>query len=395
VNASNWGDLPMLWLLALVPVLVVAFAFDGQRRRRVLEKIGHLPMIRRMTASTSPARRRWKAMLTVAAVAMLVTAVARPQMQGKGRLTENRGLDLVVALDFSKSMLARDVYPSRLDRAKAELGRLIDTLKGDRVGLVAFAGETLSYPLTVDYEAAKLFWRDLGPDDMPVGGTDLGRAIDAGRDLLKHAREAELKRRPTGRRPGQVILLLTDGEDTEGKGVEAARAAAREGIKIFTLGIGSNDRPFVQTFDEDGKPNGMLQDPDGRPVRVGLDEAALRQMAAVSGGDYVAVDPQRFGVERVQQAIANLERTEEEARFEREPDDVGRFLLVPAFLVLLLGALVRERRRVTAEVAEAQPKAAEAQRGSGNRAANATPTARTVASSRPTTGEVRTQGKAA
>jgi len=345
MNATNWGHLQMLWALAIVPVLVVAYAFDGQRRRRALERIGHLPMIRRMTASISSARRRWRAVLTVAAVAGLTTTLARPQAQGKGRLTENRGLDLVVALDFSKSMLARDVYPSRLERAKAELGRLIDSLKGDRVGLVAFAGETLSYPLTVDYEAAKLFWRDLQPDDMPVGGTDLGRAIHAAGELLKQSREAELKRRPNAKRhPAQVILLLTDGEDTEGRGADAARTAAAEGVKIFTLGIGSNERPFVQTFDEDGKPSGMLSDGDGRPVRVGLDDAALRQIAQLSGGEYLTVDPQRFGVERVQAAIAGLERTEEEARFEREPDDVGRFILVPAFLLLVLGAIVRERR---------------------------------------------------
>jgi Ca-activated chloride channel family protein len=349
MNASNWGNLQLLWALAIVPVLVIAYAFDGQRRRRALERIGHLPMIRRMTASISPARRRWKAVLTVAAVALLVTTLARPQMQGKGRLTENRGLDLVVALDFSKSMLARDVYPSRLERAKAELGRLIDSLKGDRVGLIAFAGETLSYPLTVDYEAAKLFWRDLQPEDMPVGGTDLGRAIAASGELLKQSRESELKRRPNAKRhPAQVILLLTDGEDTEGRGLDAARSAAKDGVKIFTLGIGSNDRPFVQTYDDDGKPNGMLSDADGRPVRVGLDEQALRQMAQLTGGEYLTVDPQRFGVERVQKAIAGLERTEEEARFEREPDDIGRYLLVPAFLLLVLGAIVRERRSAAA-----------------------------------------------
>jgi Ca-activated chloride channel family protein len=172
----TWGDLHFLYLLALVPLLVIGYALDGQRRRRLYEKIGRLPMIQRMTRSFSPARRRARAILSVLAVALLVLAMARPQMPGRAKLTESRGLDLVVALDFSKSMLARDVYPTRLDRAKAELSRFIDSLHGDRVGLVAFAGETLSYPLTVDYEAAKLFWRDLTPDDMPVGGTDIGRA---------------------------------------------------------------------------------------------------------------------------------------------------------------------------------------------------------------------------
>ncbi|HEY1585993.1 MAG TPA: VWA domain-containing protein, partial [Polyangia bacterium] len=222
----TWGDFQILWVLAIVPILVVAYALDGQRRRRLLERIGHHQMIARMTATFSPARRRWRAVLPVAGVALLVLALARPEVPGRAKLTESRGLDLVVALDFSKSMLARDIYPTRLDRAKAELARFIDTLKGDRVGLVAFAGETMSYPLTVDYEAAKLFWRDLSPDDMPVGGTDLGRALTVATDELVRVRAREGKKRPA-----QVILLITDGEDTEGKGIDAARKAAALGIK--------------------------------------------------------------------------------------------------------------------------------------------------------------------
>jgi Ca-activated chloride channel homolog len=336
----TWGDFPVLWLLAIVPILVVAYALDGQRRRRLLERIGHHQMIARMTATFSPARRRWRAVLLVAGVALLVLTLARPQMPGRAKLTESRGLDLVVALDFSKSMLARDIYPTRLDRAKAELARFIDTLRGDRVGLVAFAGETMSYPLTVDYEAAKLFWRDLSPDDMPVGGTDLGRALTASTELLTHVREREGKKRPA-----QVILLITDGEDTEGQGVAAAKKAAALGIKIFTLGIGSNEKPPVPLYDEDGKQHGYVSDDNGDPVRVGLDAAALQQIASLSGGEYVSLDPRRFGVDRVQAAIANLERTEEAARFEREPDDVGRWFLMPAFLVLTFAACVRERRR--------------------------------------------------
>ncbi|HWE29161.1 MAG TPA: VWA domain-containing protein [Polyangia bacterium] len=336
----TWGDIPILWLLTIVPILVVAYALDGQRRRRLLERIGHHQMIARMTATFSPARRRWRAVLLVAGVALLVVALARPQIPGRAKLTESRGLDLVVALDFSKSMLARDIYPTRLDRAKAELARFIDTLKGDRVGLVAFAGETMAYPLTVDYEAAKLFWRDLTPDDMPVGGTDLGKAITVATEELKGVRVREGKKRPA-----QVILLITDGEDTEGKGIEAARKAAALGIKIFTLGIGSNDKPPVPLYDEDGKQHGYVTDETGEPVRVGIDAAALQQMAALTGGEYVSLDPRRFGVDRVQSAIANLERTEEAARFEREPDDVGRWFLVPAFLALAAVSCVRERRR--------------------------------------------------
>jgi Ca-activated chloride channel homolog len=353
----TFGHIYLLYLLLLVPALVVAFAFDGQRRRRVLERIGHLPMLRRMIASSSPGGRRWRAILTVAAVALLCVALARPQLPGRAKLAESRGLDLVVALDFSRSMLARDVYPTRLDRAKRELDHLIDSLKGDRVGLVAFAGETMSYPLTIDYEAAKLFWRDLVPDDMPVGGSDLGRAIRAATELLTRGKKATDKRKGA-----QVLLLLTDGEDTEGQGVAAAKEAAALGIRIYTLGIGSAERPFVQLSDADGKTAGYLMGNDGEPVRVGIDEPGLRQIAAATGGDFVALDPRRFGVERVQQAIANLERTQEEARFEREPDDIGHWFLLPAFILLLVEASVRERRREQKKQAETPPDAIELRR---------------------------------
>jgi Ca-activated chloride channel family protein len=185
----GFAHIEALWGLLAVPVLVLVYAFDGQVRRRALERVGHLPQIQRMTASVSTARRRWRAILNVLAVALLVVALASPEGGGSAHLAPRRGLDLVVALDFSRSMLASDVYPTRLDRAKRELDQLIDGLKGDRVGLVAFAGVTLSYPLTNDYQAAKLFWRDLGPDDIPVGGTNLAGALSGALDLLDRARD--------------------------------------------------------------------------------------------------------------------------------------------------------------------------------------------------------------
>src|SRR5262249_51618536 len=153
-------------------------------------------------------------------------------------------------------------------------------------------------------------------------------------------------KKPDDKRKGaQVILLLTDGEDTEGQGQSAAQEAAALGIRIYTLGIGSEERPFVPLSDGEGKTTGYLSGPDGEPVRVGLDEGGLRQIAAATGGDFVPLDPRRFGVERVQSAIARLERTQEEARFEREPDDIGSWLLLPAFILLLIEAAIGERRR--------------------------------------------------
>ena len=158
----------LLWLLLLVPTLVLAYAIAFVLRRRALARLGNPRLIARMSAATSVPRKVARATLVSLSVGLLALAVARPQSSGRARLEKQRGLDLVVALDFSKSMLAKDIYPSRLERAKRELERLMDRLSGDRVGLVAFAGETLTYPPTTDYDAVKLFWRDLSPQQMPV-----------------------------------------------------------------------------------------------------------------------------------------------------------------------------------------------------------------------------------
>ena len=340
----------LLWGLGLVPLLVVAYALDGQRRRRVLERIGHLPQMKRLTASVSLGRRRAKAVMVVGAVALLVLAAAQPQLPGQAHVLPRRGLDIVVALDFSRSMLAADIYPNRLARAKAELDKLIDGLKGDRVGLVAFAGVTLTYPLTTDYAAAKLFWRDLHPEDIPVGGTNLGEAIRAALESLAHAHDHD----KDPRKPSQIIVLLTDGADTEGGAMEAVKAAAQAGVRIFPVGIGSREGEVVVLARKDDGSADYVTDPEGKPVRMELDEAALRQMAQATSGEYFPFDAERFGVERVQKAIAGLERKEEEGRVVREPDEAYGWFAGAALALLLVELLLGDRRRRGAEEARAQ-----------------------------------------
>ncbi len=345
-----------LWLLALVPALVVAYAVDGQIRRRTLQRIGHLPQLLRMTAQVSTAGRRWKEVLNVLAIGCVVVGLAGPQWSSGAHLAPRRGLDIVVALDFSRSMLATDVYPTRLARAKRELDQLIDNLKGDRVGLVAFAGVSMSYPLTNDYSAAKLFWRDLGPDDVPVGGTNLAGALRDSLELLEHGGAA--RKRSDGRPPpAQVIVLLTDGADTEGGSLELAREAARRGVKVYTVGIGTAAGDFVPLHK---KQDGTVEyiEEDGRPVRMQLDAETLRQIASITGGDYFPVDPARFGVDRVQRAIATLERAEEDARVVRDPEEAYWLVILGALGLLFVEGLLGERRAPRPAAARPQRRAA-------------------------------------
>jgi Ca-activated chloride channel family protein len=306
--------------------------------------------VRRMAADVSVTRKVARAAFVVAAVALAALALARPQAGGRAKVTRQQGLDMIVALDFSKSMLAKDVYPSRLERAKRELERLMDHLAGDRVGLVAFAGETLGYPPTTDYAAVKLFWRDLSPWDMPVGGTALGRAIQAGTEVLTRLRAQEGGAKAGGAVAGagdraQVILLLTDGEDTESEPLDAADAASKLGIKIFTIGIGSRSGELIPTFDEHGQVTGYVQDADGKYVTSRLGEDTLIKIAQKTGGEYLHADTREFGVERLEAALANLKRTENEARVVKEYDDVYEGLVLPAFLLLVGEACMSDRRR--------------------------------------------------
>jgi Ca-activated chloride channel family protein len=329
----------MLWLLLVLPVVVLGTVVAFTRRRRLLERLGGNVLRERMAASVSLPRKVMRAVLLIGALALLLLAVGRPQAGGRAKLERQRGLDLVVALDFSKSMLARDMYPSRLERAKRELERLLDRLGGDRVGLVAFAGVTMSYPPTTDYAAVKLFWRDLNPADIPVGGTAIGPALKVAMNQLVALRRAG------GEARSQVILLLTDGEDNESEPQAMAEEAAQLGIKIFAVGIGSRSGELVPEVGEDGQIKGYVKDSAGQYVTSRLAEEMLAKLASTTNGEYLRADAKRFGVEAVEAALAGLKRTENEARLVKQYDDVFEILVLPALLLLVAEACFDERRR--------------------------------------------------
>lgn len=329
----------LLWLLLVLPVVVVGTVVAFTHRRRLLEKLGGSVLRDRMAASVSVPRKVMRAVLFTLAVGLLLLAVARPQAGGRAKLEQQQGLDLVVVLDFSKSMLARDMYPSRLERAKRELEQLLDRLGGDRVGLVAFAGTTMSYPPTTDYAAVKLFWRDLTPADLPIGGTAIGPALKVAMGHLVALR------RTGGEARSQVILLLTDGEDNESEPLEVAQEAAKLGIKIFAVGIGSRSGELVPQVGEDGQIEGYAKDSSGQYVTSRLAEEMLHQMATATSGEYLRADAKRFGVEAVEAALAALKRTENEARLVKQYDDVYEVIVLPAFLLLVAEACFDERRR--------------------------------------------------
>jgi Ca-activated chloride channel family protein len=221
--AVTWHAPWLLWLLALVPLLGAALLFGYRLRLKAAERFGADSTLKRLLLGRSSGLRVARAAIVLLGLAFAIVALARPQYGSRTRMLRKRGVDVVIALDFSKSMLARDVRPSRIDRAKAEITAFLNELGGDRVGIVAFAGETMEFPLTVDYAAAALFFRDLGPYDMPVGGTAIGRALTASKRLLERSsREQANGNEDDKNRRSRVVVLLTDGEDHEGDPLAAA-----------------------------------------------------------------------------------------------------------------------------------------------------------------------------
>jgi Ca-activated chloride channel homolog len=257
-------------------------------------------------------------------------------------MLRKRGVDIVVALDFSKSMLAQDVRPNRIERAKAELAQLISELAGDRVGIVAFAGDTMELPMTVDYAAATMFFRELGPADMPVGGTAIGRALVAAKRMFERS---DTEQGDATNKRAKVVVLLTDGEDHEGEPVKAAEELKAIAARVFVVAIGSRTGEPIPTYAEDGTWTGYMRDDKGNPVLTALTKDAedqLKQIAQITGGAYFAPRQGSVGVEQIRAQIRRMKQTELKARRVTVHEERYALVLLLAFLLIVLEALLPE-----------------------------------------------------
>jgi Ca-activated chloride channel family protein len=295
-----------------------------------------------MIVGRSAGLRATRAVLLVLGIVLAIVALARPQYGSRTKLLRKRGVDVVVVLDFSKSMLAQDVRPSRIERAKAELTRFVSELGGDRIGIVAFAGETMEFPMTVDYAAAALFFRELMPADMPVGGTAIGRALTAAKRLLERG---DAQRGNGEDKRAKVVVLLTDGEDHEGEPVKAAEELKAIGAKVFVLAIGSRSGEPIPTYAEDGTWTGYMRDDKGNPVVSKLSkegEDQLKQVAALTGGAYFEPRQGSVGVDQIRAQMRKMKQTELKARRITVHEERYALVLLLAFLLIVLEALLPE-----------------------------------------------------
>lgn len=340
----SWADEGALWLLLLVPMLLLGFWWGARRRRRQTEGFGTQETVSSLIVGNAEWWRLARASLITLGIALAVIAFAGPQYGSRTRVLRKQGIDVVIALDFSKSMLARDVHPSRIDRAKGELERLLNDLDGDRVGLVAFAGDAMAFPMTVDYSSIRLFLRDLGPMDMPVGGTAIGKALIASKRLIERSNEGKNDPNNPTRR-SKVVILFTDGEDHEGDPIAAAEELKKAGIQVYTVGIGSGNGEPIPSYTPDGTLTGHLRDRSGNLVMTALtpeNEETLKEIAAITGGQYVRAREGTVGIDQIRAAIGRLQESEQKARRVTVHENRFALVLLPAFLLLVLEGLLPE-----------------------------------------------------
>jgi Ca-activated chloride channel family protein len=340
--AVTWHASDLLYLLLLLPALVALPIGAFRLRRRALARFGAPETAAKMIVGRSAGLRAARAVLLLLGIALVIVALARPQYGSRTKLLRKRGVDVVVVVDFSKSMLAQDVRPSRIERAKAELTRFISRLAGDRIGLVAFAGETMEFPMTIDHGAAALFFRQLTPQDMPVGGTAIGRALTAAKRLLERAdrdaKDAKDKR-------AKVVILMTDGEDHEGDPVKAAEELQSIGAKVFVVALGSRSGEPIPTYAEDGTWTGYMRDQSGNPVLSTLTKEAetqLKKVAQITDGEYFEPRKGSVGMEEIAGAMRKMKQTELKARRVTVHEERYALVLLLAFLLIVLEALLPE-----------------------------------------------------
>jgi Ca-activated chloride channel family protein len=341
----TWHASEILWLLITIPLLGAALFLGYRMRQRALARFGSLENVKRLTLGRSTGLRAARAVVLLLGIAAAVVALARPQYGSRTRMLRKRGIDVVIALDFSKSMLARDVRPSRIDRAKAEVTAFLNELGGDRVGIVGFAGETMEFPMTVDYCAAALFFRDLGPYDMPVGGTAIGRALTAAKRLLERSSRSSTQDKDDPNQRSRVVILMTDGEDHEGDPIEAANELAKIGARIYAVGIGTRTGEPIPTYAEDGTWTGYLRDSSGNSVLTSLtseNEAQLKKIAEATGGKYIAAGRGSVGMEQIRSEMRRMKQGELKSRKITVHEERYAPVLLLAFLLVLLEALLPE-----------------------------------------------------
>lgn len=327
----RFGDPACLYLLALLPVLAAFYVYSNYRWRKRIRKYGDPALLRQLMPDVSVHRMHLKFWLSFAAIALIIFVLARPQFGAKMETVKRSGIETVIALDISNSMLAEDVVPSRLEKSKRLVGKLVESFTNDKVGMIVFAGQAFTQlPITSDYVSAKMFLDAIDPSLIASQGTDIGGAIQLAMKSFTPKEEV-----------GRAIIIITDGENHEGGAEEAARAAAEKGMQVFVLGVGS---PEGSPIPLSNRGNDFRKDREGNVIVTRLNEQMCQQIARAGKGMYIRVDNSNSAQRILQGEIDKLAKADVETTVYTEFDEQFMVVAWIALVLLVLEVLILERK---------------------------------------------------
>lgn len=318
-----------LYLLIIIPVIIVIRLLEMRKRKLKLKKFGDLSLLKQLMPDVSSSRKSLKYWLMIAALALLIVMLARPQMGTKISQEKRKGIEVIISLDISNSMRAEDVVPSRLDKSKMLVENMVDNFTNDKVGLVVFAGDAfIQLPITSDYVSAKMFLQNTDPSLIATQGTDLAGAIELSSKSFTQQDKV-----------GRAILIITDGENHEGGAIEAAEKARKNGIMVFVLGVGSTKGSPVP----DGN-GGYMKDNSGQEVISALNEEMCKQVAQAGGGAYIHVDNTSLAQRQLNDELTKLQKGDISSVVYSEYDEQFQAVGILVLILLIIEMLILERK---------------------------------------------------
>ena len=337
----HFEHIEYLWLLLLVALAGVLWGVMSWRERRRLEEWGDRSMFGRLIPDRSPWRPAFKMALTLTGIALLIVALANPQFGTKIEKGKRSGSDIAICLDVSNSMMAEDIQPNRLERSKKVVTNLLSSLTGDRVSLVVYAGTSfIQMPLTNDYSATKLFLDQVSCDMIASQGTAIGDAIQKSMETFGYGdpdRKWEINK-------GRAIIVISDGENHEDDAVGAAREAAKQGIRVCTIGMGLPEGSPIPEYNPRGRTHNYKRDKNGSIIMTHLNEDMLRQIASAGNGTYLRASNAGSGLSDITSIIQGLEKEEMGEAVFSAYESRYIYPLAAALLCLLAEVILYERR---------------------------------------------------
>ena len=330
----RYDNIDFLYFLALIPLIAIGLYFYNRWQKKSIEKFGDENLVIELMQNHSKARKNIKNTLFIFSIAFLIIGISNPQIGTKMEEVKREGVDLMIAIDLSHSMMAQDIKPNRLERAKQAISRLIDKLEGDRIGLVVFAGEAyVQLPITTDYSAAKLFLSTVNTSIIPTQGTKIGNAID----LCVKSFDQENNQ-------NKAIIIITDGENHDDEAISSAKIAQEQNIYIHTLGMGLTKGGPIPFYNKYGSTSEFRKDREGNIIITKLNETILKEIAQAGMGTYIRANNSKSGLSVLFDEINKMEKKEIGTMIFTNYKDRFQIFISISLVLLILNLIILQRK---------------------------------------------------